>query len=1174
MTVPAPHFVHLRTHSDYSIFKGLPKVARLVERAAELRMPALALSDCGNLHGLVKFHTACMKHGVKPLVAVDFRVRVAPNSDEYCSLLLIARDQAGYANLSRLVTRSYAEPHRGIPLLDESWLPHHCAGLIALSGGSSGKIGAALREGNPTQARNCLQEYQRWFPRAFYLEIQRTEKEGEEECLRSTLELAKAQDVPIVATNDVCFLQAEEFEAHEVRVCIHDGLKVGDPERPRLYTRHQYLKSSEEMVELFRDIPAALINSAEIARRCNFGLDSGRVRLPQFLDGGAKAEAELLEREATQGLVSLLEKNFPDTRVRENRKPEYNERLSFELGVITEMGYSGYFLIVMEFIRWARKQGIPVGPGRGSGAGSLVSHALGITSIDPLKYDLFFERFLNPERVSLPDIDIDFCVENRDRVIQHVVDRYGKDAVSHIITFGVMAAKAVVRDVARVQDKPYAAGDRLARLIPFGPGVSLDSALEDETLRNLVQQDHDAGEIMDMARKLEGVIRNVGKHAGGIVIAPGKLVDHIPLTSDDNGVVMTQFDKDDIEHLGLVKFDFLGLRTLTIIHHTVLMLNERRRAAGEPSMVLDELPLDDVGAYDLLKTGHSVALFQLESEGMKALLRRLQPDCFEDMVALMALYRPGPLRSGMLDDFINRKHGQARVEYPHPRLEPVLKNTYGVILYQEQVMQIGQILAGYSLGDADLLRRAMGKKKADEMAGQRKTFIDNACARGLERERARRIFELMEKFAGYGFNKAHSVAYALVAYQTLWFKCHHPAEYMAAVMSADMQDTERLRILVAECRRMKLTLKPPDVNRNANRFTIDEQGCILYGLGAIKGLGAKVVDTIISNRGTGYKDLFDFATRAGQQVVNRRVLETLVQSGAFDALPNALRDSGGEPHRAAMFAGIDDLLNSASQSERKQRDGMADLFGESSALSAIPDINSRLLAITPWTIRERLSGEMKALGLYFSGHPLQEYQEEVSIVSPRRAAQLGGLEDGSMVTLMGLVTRVQKKRAARSGEMLAFITLDDGSGTVDLMLPGEVFMKYQKHLRMNAVLTARGIVGARENGKRRVNVQVIHSIPETRGRFTGGLRLGISSTNCDGELLERLARLLERHRGDDCMVTLVYQSAAGEAVITPSRKWRVCPEDILLESLRKMLGADRVTLMPRMPSLSHGGYPA
>lgn len=856
-------FVHLHLHTDYSLVDGLVRIKPLVKTVASENMPAIAITDQHNFFAAVKFYTAAQQAGIKPILGADLRLRDPEDAKKSSRFVLLCTDMVGYLNMSRLLSRAYIEgQHLGVPMLDLDWLDGQTDGLICLSGGREGILGKALLNNQSDEVETIVAHWQKLFPDRLYLELIRTGRDDEERYINLAIELALEHDLPVVATNDVRFLSAEEFEAHEAKVCINEGRLLDDPRRHRNYSEQQYLRSAAEMVTLFSDIPEAIENTIEIAKRCNVELTLGEHFLPDFPIPEGMTIAEFFSQESYEGLAERLPVLFPDEELREQKQPEYEARLQIELDVINEMGFPGYFLIVADFIHWAKNNEVPVGPGRGSGAGSLVAYALKITDIDPLQYDLLFERFLNPERVSLPDFDIDFCMEGRDRVIEYVSQHYGRDHVSQIITYGTMAAKAVLRDVGRVLGQPYGMVDQLAKLVPFEIKMTLTKAMEQEPLlKEKYDKEEEVKTLIDLALQLEGLTRNVGKHAGGVVIAPKALTEYTPIYCEQNGAgLVSQYDKDDVESVGLVKFDFLGLKTLTVIDWAVKNVKAMLPADEAAKINIDLLPLDDKASYDLLKRCETTAVFQLESRGMKELIKRLQPDTFEDIVALVALFRPGPLQSGMVDDFVNRKHGRAKVDYPHPDLEPVLKPTYGVIVYQEQVMQIAQVLAGYSLGGADMLRRAMGKKKAEEMAKQRQLFLDGAKNRDIDEEQAGPIFDLMEKFAEYGFNKSHSAAYALVAYQTAWLKAHYPAAFMAAVLSADMDNTDKVVGLIDECRDMKLTVLPPDVNNSKIQFTVADEKTIRYGLGAIKGVGEAALKGIVDERQSGdaFTSIYDF----------------------------------------------------------------------------------------------------------------------------------------------------------------------------------------------------------------------------------------------------------------------------------------------------------------------------
>ena len=928
MTEP---FVHLHLHTEYSIVDGTVRIPALMKRCVENGMPAVALTAPGNLFGLVKFYRKAFARGIKPIIGVDLKVKDPEDTERPFVLVLLCQNLVGYRNLTRLITRTFLEgQYRGVPHADQDWLSREATeGLIALSGGIYGDIGRAFVAGHPELAAERLKRWQNVFRDRFYIELSRTGRSGEEDYVRQALDLAAATGTPVVASNDVRFLDADDFNSHEARVCIQEGRSLGDPDRPRHYSEEQYFKRCEEMVELFDDIPEAISNTVEIARRCSLELTLDETFLPAFPVPEGQTTEAYLESESNRGLQQFLERKFEKESVASEKRDvvaaPYKSRLADELAVICEMGFAGYFLIVADFIRWARDRRIPVGPGRGSGAGSLVAYVLRITDVDPLEHDLLFERFLNPERVSMPDFDIDFCMEGRDRVIEYVAEMYGRDRVSQIITYGTMAAKAVIRDAGRVLGQPYGFVDRIAKQVPFEIGMTLDKALEQEDdLAAMYEEDEEVRGIIDLAKSLEGLVRNAGKHAGGVVIAPDKLTDFTPLYCEEGGAnTVTQLDKDDVEAAGLVKFDFLGLKTLTIIDWAVQIANTRD---SQLNLDISDIPMQDAKTFELLRSCKTRAVFQLESRGMSDLVKRMQPDHFDDLVALVALFRPGPLQSGMVDDFISRKHDLSKreIDYLHPDLKSVLESTYGVILYQEQVMQIAQVLAGYTLGGADLLRRAMGKKKPEEMAKQREVFVTGATERGVAKFTATRIFDLMEKFAGYGFNKSHSVAYALLAYQTAYLKAHYPAAFMAAVMSADLDHTDRLVMIKDDCRKSDLNLLPPDVNQSAYQFSVADDASILYGLGAIKGVGRNAVEAIIVEReqnGT-FASITEFCRRIDLEKVNRRALEAMIKSGAMDSF--------GTTRRSLMHE-LPGALKSADQEARARAAGQNDMFGIAAA---------------------------------------------------------------------------------------------------------------------------------------------------------------------------------------------------------------------------------------------------
>ncbi|MEM1243870.1 MAG: DNA polymerase III subunit alpha [Pseudomonadota bacterium] len=874
-----PKFIHLEVYSEYSLSQGLVRIKALTKQLINQQMPAVAITDHMNLFAAVKFYQAAMSAGVKPIFGAQINITEAQTN---FSAVLLCQNQQGFNHLTHLITLAYTHGQiQGVPTISSDWLQQYSQGLIYLTGGLEGQIGQALLNENHKLAKQHLQQLEKIFPNRLFMQLERNGKKNQNFYNYNACEIANTIGIPIVATNSVHFIEKDDFEAHEARVCIHRGDILADPKRKKNFTAEQYLKSTEEMQQLFHDLPEALTNSVEIAKRCNVHLSLGKVFLPAFPIPQQQTLEEFFIQHVHEGLRLRLQRK---QLVEDSAASEpYWQRLQQEIDVINKMGYAGYFLIVADFIKWARDNQIPVGPGRGSGAGSLVAYSLKITDVDPLEYGLLFERFLNPERISMPDIDIDFCVDGRDKVIHYVAQQYGRDSVAQIITFGTMAARAVVRDVGRVMGLPYGFVDKIAKLIPFELGITLTKALaQDEILKERYDQEEEVKSVIDLALKLEGLARNAGKHAGGVVIAPSKLTDFTALYCEANGEnTVTQFDKDDVEAIGLVKFDFLGLRTLTIIDMALKTIE----AKYKNKIDIDNITLDDEKTYQLLKTCRTTGIFQLESRGMKDLIKRLKPDCLSDIIALVALFRPGPLQSGMVDDFIDRKHGRETIKYLHPDLAPILQTTYGVILYQEQVMQIAQALAGYTLGGADILRKAMGKKKPEEMAKQRSIFMQGAKDRNIDVAIATQIFDLMEKFAGYGFNKSHSTAYAIITYQTAWLKAHYPSAFMAAVLSSDMDHTDKVVTILEECRQLGIKVLLPNINESDYQFGVADDKTIIYGLGAIKGLGESAIETIVASRADKpFSDLFEFCQRIDLRKVNRRALESLIKSGPFFCL--------------------------------------------------------------------------------------------------------------------------------------------------------------------------------------------------------------------------------------------------------------------------------------------------
>ena len=1150
--------VHLRVHTEYSLIDSVVRVPELVEAVAVAGMPAVAVTDQCNLFAMVKFYRAALERGVQPIVGVDLLLREADEKQGASRLTLLCQNSDGYRNLARLVSRAYLEGQgsNGVPLIDRHWFDGNTAGLIALSGAAEGDIGRALLRERELPAQLLLDYWLERFEDRFYIELQRLGRPEEQRYLQAAIELAARRGVPVVATNDVRFLLPDDFDAHEARVCIHNGTQLADPTRAHRYQQQQYLRTPAEMALLFADLPEALENSVEIARRCSLQLTLGQARLPDYPVPAGTTPNAFLREQTGRGLDTRLASLNPGADTAER----YRARLAAELDVICQMGFAGYFLIVADFIRWARDNGVPVGPGRGSGAGSLVAFALRITDIDPLRYDLLFERFLNPERVSMPDFDVDFCMEGRDRVIEYVAQKYGTDRVSQIITYGTMAAKAVVRDVGRVLGHPYGFVDRIAKLIPFELGITLDDAIAKEPeLKRLHAQDEEVRSLLDLAGALEGLTRNAGKHAGGVVIAPSVLTDFTPLYCEaGGGGVITQFDKDDVEAAGLVKFDFLGLRTLTVLEWALATVNAERVTSGQSALELGSLPMDDATTFALLKSCQTTAVFQLESRGMKDLVRRLQPDCFEDIIALVALFRPGPLQSGMVDDFINRKHGRnaATIDYLHPDLRHVLAPTYGVILYQEQVMQIAQVLAGYTLGGADLLRRAMGKKKPEEMAKQRSVFVDGARARGVETRLAAHIFDLMEKFAGYGFNKSHSAAYALLSYQTAYLKSHYPAAFMAAVLSADMDHTDKIVTLIDECAHIGLSVTPPDVNSSGYAFERADERTIRYGLGAIKGVGRSAVEAITEERaarGT-YSSLADLCRRVDLTRVNRRVFEALIRSGSLDGI---------DANRAALMAGLDDALRGGEQHARRDATGQVDIFGLPGQHAPEPQ---RPRVVPEWSASQRLAGERDTLGLYLTGHPIAPYERDlrsfasgriVDFMSERPSGPVDPARaylDARSVTLAGLVLEIRRR-----GPRVSFM-LDDRSGRIEVTMFEEVYQRHRDLVVKDALVQVEGGLRFDEfSDAWRLAAKQITALAAVRERLARSLLLRWPRAPSP-QLIERLESLLGRHRGGQCAVLLHYCGAVATGTLAFGADWNVRPTAELIEQLDGLLGDGAVQL--------------
>ncbi|MEW9624093.1 DNA polymerase III subunit alpha [Rhodanobacter geophilus] len=1171
-------YTHLHLHSEYSLVDSTIRIKAMVAACAQAGMPAVALTDECNMFALVKFYKACSAAGIKPICGSDLWI-AAPDDPRPWRLTLLCQHREGYLNLSRLVSRAWQEgQHGGRALVEAGWLTAAATdGLIALLGRESETARVALSQGHDA-ALAKLRPLTRLFPDRLYLELVRCGREGEEAWNSAALALAVELDLPVVASNDVRFLKRDDFEAHEARVCIHQGRVLADPKRPRDYSDQQYLKSPEEMAALFADIPEALENTVELARRCNLELTFGKYYLPDFpvpegydLDSYIRelARQGLKERLATAPLAAGCS------------LADYEARLERELGIIIEMGFPGYFLIVADFINWGKQNGIPVGPGRGSGAGSLVAWVLKITDLDPLQFNLLFERFLNPERVSMPDFDIDFCMDRRDEVIDYVARKYGRDHVSQIITYGSMAAKAVLRDSGRVLGMGYGAVDKIAKLIPARP---LDLTLSDALGRTekskkepervvkefceLYEQDEDeARPLIDLALKLESLTRNAGKHAGGVVIAPTPLTDFAPLYCEaGGGSVVTQYDKDDVEAVGLVKFDFLGLRTLTIIDWAVKAINARRAQSGEEPLDISKLPLDDAATYaEVFAKAKTVAIFQFESSGMQRMLKDARPDRFDDLIALGALYRPGPM--DLIPNFVARKHGREEVVYPDPRVEPVLKETYGIMVYQEQVMQMAQIVGGYTLGGADLLRRAMGKKKVEEMAKERAKFRAGAAKDGVGSDKADEIFDVMEKFAGYGFNKSHAAAYALVSYQTAWLKTHYPAEFMAATISSDMDNTDKAVTFIDESKAIGLAVLPPDVNASEFMFVAVEPKVIRYGLGAIKGVGQGACESIVAERrrGGAYRDLADFCRRVDPTKLNRRVLEALILSGSLDALA---------PNRASLMLQLPDAIKAAEQHLRDRQSGQNDMFGAVMGASA-PVVQIDLPTAPDWPLEQKLQGERDTLGHYLSGHPVDPWREELAQLAtcplgeiaeryqPPRPRKSDG-DDGNRFRrgpdtpwiAAGMVVAVRKR-----GDSDAFVRLEDGTGAIEVSFFGELYQQVAPLLVRDEMLIVEGGLRIDEfsGGGFQIRARSATTLADACRRHARLLQVKLNGITPG--FPEQLRHALAGYRGGRTSVSLHgYHNATAQADLELGEDWRVEAIPDLLRAVRALPGVQAVRL--------------
>ena len=1088
-------FVHLRLHSEFSVVDGTNRIDDAVQVAADDKQPALALTDLNNLFGTIKFYKQARSIGVKPLLGAEIYLESLTQDINHLSkMILLVQSQQGYLNLCELLSCGWTQNvHKAVGVIKLAWLQELSQGLIALSGAQSGPVGQALVQGDLSRASKLALQIAGIFPHRFYIELQRAGRADDEAHVVAAVQLASHLNLPVVATHPVQFTKPDDYEAHEARVCISEGEILGNQRRIRKFTREQYFKSSAQMLELFADIPSAVANTLEIAKRCNVSLVLGKPQLPDYPTPNGMAIDEYFRFSSHEGLKERLAHLYPDVAKRELERSRYEERLEFEINTILKMGFPGYFLIVGDFINWAKNNGCPVGPGRGSGAGSLVAYSLKITDLDPLQYNLLFERFLNPERVSMPDFDIDFCQTNRDRVIDYVKDKYGRNAVSQIVTFGTMAARAAIRDVGRALDMSYTFCDGISKLIPNKPGqhITIEGAIKAEPiLAERLEKEDEVKTLLALAQKLEGMTRNVGMHAGGVLIAPGKLTDFCPLYQQPGSEsAVSQFDKDDVEAAGLVKFDFLGLATLTILEIARQFIQTRHQ--GQESFAFENIPLDDVATYRLFQDGKTEAVFQFESRGMQGMLRDARPTRLEDLIALNALYRPGPM--DLIPSFVARKHGREKVEYPHPLVEGMLSETYGIMVYQEQVMQTAQILGGYSLGGADLLRRAMGKKKAEEMAEHREIFRKGAAGNNIPAHKADEIFDLMERFAGYGFNKSHAAAYSLLAYHTAWVKVHYTAEFFCANMTVEMDDTDKLKVLYEDALKMGLTFEAPNINRGTHRFEPISDKTIRYGLGAIKGSGEQAIEAIVAARESGgaFTSLYDFARRVDRSRLNKRTLEALIKAGAFDCL---------DLNRASLLASVDRAFDFAAASEANANQGGLFDMGDDSHGSSQQE--PELVSVMPWGVKERLTQEKKALGFYLSGHLFDEVDREVRSFVKTRIDDLMDSRDAQLLT--GIVSDMRVINGQRG--RLAIFKLDDKSGMIEATADEATMNTYRNILRDDELVVVMGKVQPdRFSGGLRLSINQAWDLNQARCRFGKYLRVAVNGTVPD------VARIVREH---------------------------------------------------------------
>ncbi len=1140
-------FVHLHVHTQYSLLDAVCHVEDLASKAKELGMPALAMTDNGNLFGAIDFYGQVKKAGVKPIIGAE--VYVAPESrferathglgGASYPFVLLCRNEQGWRNLVELVTIGYLEGFYYKPRVDKEVLRKHAEGLIALSGPVRGEVPHLLNLGQIEKAEKAALEYREIFgPENFYIEIIRSGVREQERVNPELVKLARKLDIPVVAANDVHYLERDFAKAHEVLMCLQTQTTLDDPNRFRPTTDEFYFKSGAEMVELFKDLPDAVENTARIAARCGLEFDFSKTHVPQFVPPKDKTQVDYLRELTGEGLARRY---HPVT-------DAIQKRADYELEVIRKSGYTSYFLIVWDFVRFSKEKGISVGPGRGSAAGSVVSYALGITDLDPLPYDLLFERFLNPERVSMPDIDIDFCFERRDEVIQYVTEKYSKENVAQIITFGTMMAKAVVRDVGRVMSLPYSECDKIAKLIPQELDITIETALEKEPeLKALYKNDPKITQLIDTSRVLEGLARHASTHAAGVVISERPLREHVPLFKTGDGQISTMFSMESLEKIGLLKMDFLGLRTLTVVDDTIKIIKRIQKK----DVRWEEVVLDDPKTFDLLQKAQSTGVFQLESGGMRDILKKLKPDTFEDLIAILALYRPGPIGSGMVDEFIKRKHGQIPVKYDHPLLEPILKDTYGIIVYQEQIMKIVNVLAGFSLGKADMLRRAISKKKEEVINEQRAAFVEGCVKQAVDKRIADKIFNFIVHFAGYGFNKSHSAAYAVISYRTAYLKANYPVEFMTALLSSEKDNTDKVVQYIDEAKRMGLKVLPPDVNESFPQFTVVGADTIRFGLAAVKNVGQAAIDAVIQGRikKDRFKSFYDFAENIDPRVVNRKVLESLIKCGAFDSMGL---------FRSQLFGILDAAISLAGEVQKDRESGQKSLFGSLGAEAGFRKSLQSVPTIPEWPEQEKLVYEKEMLGFYVTGHPLERYRRELKCYANLSTGTVARHPDQEEVVLGGLVSKLKYTVTKKNNEKMAIATIEDLEGQIDALVFPKTFQACGQYLAKDAIVFLKGTLDKKEQDPK-ILVNEITPVSEVHRKFTRSVHVRLVAGGAAESVLKGVQEILHKHPGQVPVYLEFIENDKVRSQLLVDRSLYVKPDPVLVDSLRKMLGDEAIT---------------